>query len=135
MSVSRANPRGLHRFAGMSQVTEAADFVFIAGQVALTEGGELVGEEDVETQLRKVWANLELACNSVGGNLASLVKTTTFITAPGAFPAVAKVRTELFGDGGPANSTIIVAALARPEWLAEIEGVAFIGHEASRVRV
>lgn len=124
MSPRRINPAGLPSMKGVSQLVSAGGFVFIAGQVALDSDGNLVGKQDVEAQLRKVWENLELACKAAGGGLDILLKTTTFITEAEAFPAVAKVRTELFGDGGPANSTIIVAALARPDWLVEIEGIA-----------
>lgn len=126
MTVSRLNPPGMFRFKGLSQIAKANRFAFIAGQVAIDETGTLVGAHDPEAQLRKVWSNVDLACKHAGGSLDSLVKTTTFITSPEAFAAVGKVRTELFGDGGPANSTIIVSALARPEWLAEIEAIAYI---------
>lgn len=127
MSAKKSNPEGMFKFKGLSQIAEAGQFVFTAGQVALDEKGNLVGGQDVEAQLRKVWDNVEFACRKAGGSLDSLVKTTTYIVSPEAFGAVAKVRTEKFGDGGPANATLIVAGLARPEWLVEIEAIAYVG--------
>lgn len=126
MAIQKSNPVGMAKFKGLSQIAKAGSFVFIAGQVALDEAGNLVGGQDPEAQLRRVWDNIEFACKEAGGSLASLVKTTTFLISPDAFPAVAKVRTEKFGDNGPVNSTVIVSALARAEWLVEIEAVAFV---------
>ena len=126
MGIWTSNPSSMFRFNGMSQLAKAGRLIFISGQVAVDERGVLVGGQDVEGQLHKIWANLGIACKEAGCDLVNLVKTTTFITKPESFAAVSAIRAELFGSGGPANTTIIVAALAKQEWLAEIEGVAYI---------
>ena len=54
-----------------------------------------------------------------------MVKTTTYITDIAYFGAVGTARQQHYGADAPVNATII-AGLARPEWLVEIEGVAWI---------
>ena len=43
------------------------------------------------------------------------------------YPDYAKVRLELFPDGGPASSTVFISGLVRSEFLIEIEAFAVLG--------
>ena len=123
--IERINPKDLPGFPGLSNVVRAGRSVYVAGQVAVDGEGNLQGD-DAEAQLRQIYRNLETALAATGATLADLVKTTTFITKRDDFASVSRVRSEMYGDRGPANSTVIVAGLARPEWLVEIEGIAHL---------
>lgn len=121
------NPAGLVTPTGYTHVVLAPDgqTVYIAGQVAFDSLGHVVGPGDFQAQLERVYANLRTALASVGGSLADLAKTTTYITDRSQVPMVREVRARyLDASHPPANTLLIVAALARPELLVEIEGVA-----------
>mgnify|MGYP002526006049 FL=1 len=77
-------------------------------------------------QLEQIYDNLEAACRAYGGSLTNMVKTTTYIVDPEHFAAVSKIRQERYCPAAPPNATLIVAGLAKPEWMAEIEGTAWI---------
>lgn len=53
-----------------------------------------------------------------------LVKVTTFICDRGDLAAVRGARDKAIGSARPASSLIVVAGLASPDWLIEIEAIA-----------
>lgn len=124
------NPKGLVEPTGYTHLVIAPDgrTVYIAGQVAFDSSGKVVGEGDFAAQAEQVFRNLKHALESVGGSMADLVKTTTFITDIEHVPALRDVRARyLAKNQPPANTLVAVSSLARPELLIEIEGVAVLG--------
>ena len=124
------NPPGLAKPTGYTHVVIAPDgrTVYIAGQVAFDSTGAVVGAGDFTAQAEQVYKNLERALQSVGGSMADLVKTTTFITDIKNLQALREVRSRrLSRTQPPANTLLQVSSLARPELLIEIEAVAVLG--------
>lgn len=124
------NPKGLVKPTGYTHLVIAPDgrTVYIAGQVAFDSAGKLVGEGDFAAQAEQVFRNLQHALRSVGGSMADLVKTTTFITDLRHVPALRDTRTRYFAKSEPpANTLVVISSLARAELLIEIEGVAVLG--------
>lgn len=125
MPIERVNPDNVYHLKGLSATVKIGNTVHISGQIALDNDMNTVGE-DAATQLRQIYKNLDDLCRAHGGSLANMVKTITYITDLDQYPAVSAAREEAYGDNPPANSTIVVSALAKPEWLVEIEGIAYI---------
>jgi enamine deaminase RidA (YjgF/YER057c/UK114 family) len=120
-------PETLGKPSGYTPVVKVDNTVYIAGQVSAGSDGSIVGKGDPEAQVRQVWRNLESAVQAVGGTLQHIVKTTTYITSTDSMGAVRKVRDELFQGGNPPTSTLLViAALAHPDFLVEIEAIAVV---------
>jgi enamine deaminase RidA (YjgF/YER057c/UK114 family) len=89
--------------------------------------GNVVGKGDPETQARQVWRNIEAAVKAAGGTLQNVVKTTTYVTNIQYATAVRKVREELFQASNPPTSTLlVVAGLASPDYMVEIEAIAVV---------
>jgi 2-iminobutanoate/2-iminopropanoate deaminase len=111
-----------------NQAIRCGQFVYTSGQIALDPAsGELVGD-DVQAQTHRVLQNLQAVLNSAGTSLASVLKTTVFLTRMSDFQAMNAVYATYF-EGPvslmPARSTIAVAELPRRA-LVEIECVAVI---------
>jgi enamine deaminase RidA (YjgF/YER057c/UK114 family) len=124
------NPKGLVTPTGYTHLVIAPDgrTVYIAGQVAFDSTGKIVGDGDFAAQAEQVYRNLQRALESVGGTMADLVKTTTFVTDIKNVATLREVRTRhLARSQPPANTLVAVTSLARPELLIEIEGVAVLG--------
>ena len=122
------NPDTLSRSRGYSQVVEVGNTVYIAGQVSAGVDGNVVGKGDPEAQVRQVWRNIEAAVKASGGTLQNVVKTTTYVTDIQYAAAVRKVREELFQSSNPPTSTLlVVAGLANPDYMVEIEAIAVVG--------
>ncbi len=128
-STRYVNPSALAKPTGYTHVVIAPDgrTVYIAGQVAFDSTGAVVGEGNFAAQAEQVYRNLERALQSVGGSMADLVKTTTFITDIKNLPSLREVRSRrLSKTQPPANTLLQVSSLARPELLIEIEATAVL---------
>jgi enamine deaminase RidA (YjgF/YER057c/UK114 family) len=123
------NPSALVKPTGYTHVVVAPDgrTVYVAGQVAFDSTGAVVGQGDFTAQAEQVYRNLERALQSVGGSIADLVKTTTFITDIKNLPSLREVRSRrLSKSQPPANTLLQVSSLARPDLLIEVEAVAVL---------
>lgn len=111
-----------------NQAIRYGQFVFTSGQIALDPvTGKLLGD-DVQSQTHRVLQNLQAVLNSAGTSLASVVKTTVFLTRMSDFQEMNAVYATYF-DGSdslmPARTTVAVAELPRNA-LVEIECVALV---------
>ncbi|MGH9052936.1 MAG: RidA family protein [Acidimicrobiia bacterium] len=118
-------PPGGHYSHGV--IVETARTLYVAGQVALDQDGQLVGPGDAEAQARQVLSNLQRVIEAAGGRLEDVAKTTVLLTDLDHRQPVDRVRREFFRGDPPANTLLVVASLARPEFLVEIEAVVPLG--------
>ena len=81
ISNKHVNPPQLGTPPGYSQVVDvrAGRIIFIAGQTALDQIGDLVGKNDFTTQAEQVFRNLSVALQSVGCTASNLLKLTVFL--------------------------------------------------------
>ena len=118
-----APPSGIY-----NHVVKVGNMVFIAGQVSRGLDGKTIHVGDAEAQTRQVWANIETAVKAAGGGLRDVVKTTTYVVGRENMAAVRKARLEVQPpEGRPTSTTLIVAGLADPDLLVEVEVIAVIG--------
>ena len=122
------SPRNVHSTAGVgySHVARVGNTLYIAGQVALDTDNRLVGEGDVEAQVRQAYANLRAILEELGGSLDSIVKCTTYLSSREHLDAFRKVRNEVLGEPFPPNTLLFISGLADPRYMVEIEAVAVL---------
>ena len=116
-------PKGVTPNPALSPGIQAGDTLYVSGQIAVDASGNLVGEGDCEAQTRQVMDNIRAVVQAAGGGMDDVVKTTGFLTDAADYPAYNKVRMETFPESPPASSTVIIAALVRPQLLVEVEAV------------
>ena len=119
-------PQALTASPAFSPAVRVGEFLFVSGQAAQDNDGNIVGPGDCEAQTRQVMSRLRTIVEAAGSSMAEVVKITTFLTDVNDYAAYGKVRSETFPSSPPASSTVIVAALVRPEFLVEVEAVAHI---------
>ena len=112
---------------GFSPAARVGNQIFVAGQVATDESGELVGIGDAKAQSEQCFKNVEAALTAAGANWDDVTKITCFLVNADDYAAYAEVRNGIFPENGPASSTVIVTALVRPEMLVEVEAFAVLG--------
>jgi len=120
------NPETMNQPRGFTTVVKVGNTAYIAGQVSAARDGSVVGKGDPEAQARQIWHNLEAAVKSIGGTLNDIVKTTTYVTNINYAAAVRKVREEKFPSNPPTSTLLVVAGLASPDYLMEIEAIAVV---------
>jgi 2-iminobutanoate/2-iminopropanoate deaminase len=105
-----------------SQATIAGNFVFAAGQIALSpKTGEIRG--DVSQQTTQVLENIQAIIEAAGTKLTSVVKTTVYLTKPEHFTPMNEVYAHYFHSEYPARVTVFVSSLPKGA-LVEIDAIA-----------
>jgi enamine deaminase RidA (YjgF/YER057c/UK114 family) len=127
-TIQRINPPTLPTPPGYSQVAVASggSLIVIAGQVALDSRGQIVGLEDFAAQTTQVFRNLVAALDAAGASPRDLIKITTFVTDLSHLPVFRQVRDQFLDPAYPPASTLVqVSRLFRPEFLIEVEALAY----------
>ena len=78
----------------------------------------------MEAQTKQVLDNMKRVLEAAGVTIDDVVKVTVFLTRAEDFVKMNEVYKTYFTKDLPSRSTVIVAALARPEMLVEIECIA-----------
>jgi enamine deaminase RidA (YjgF/YER057c/UK114 family) len=126
------NPEALGKPLGpYSQIArvKTSEFVFIAGQVATDQAGNIIGTDDFDAQCVQVFANLAAALGSVGAAWSNIVQFTTYLVQAqdiGKFMAYrGREFPRMFASGGyPPNTLLIVDRLVQEPLLIEVQAVA-----------
>jgi enamine deaminase RidA (YjgF/YER057c/UK114 family) len=132
--VKYSDPSGLAKPLGAySHIARAraSELLFIAGQLAVNESGELVGKGDFAAQMRQVFANLGCALGSEGLGFANVTKFTTYLVHSQDIEGFMAIRKELFAriyPGGqyPPNTLLMVDRLVGEQFLIEVEAIAAV---------
>lgn len=104
--------------------------VFLRGQVGQNlETGESVAVGDARGQADQAMANIEMLLGEAGARLDHIVKVTIYIIDPRYREAVYRVVGRWLKGVHPVSTGLVVSALARPEWLVEIDATAVIPDE------
>jgi len=129
-SIEFLNPDGLLKNPAFSQVAITkgnGNTIYIGGQNAITKDLQIIGKGDITAQTEYVLKNVETALSASGATLEDLFKLTIYIVQgqdirkgfEGAQGFLKKLKNP------PIISGIVVAGLANPDYLVEIEAVAF----------
>ena len=112
--------------ANFSQAVRVDNVIHVAGQVAMNENREFVGEGDAEAQARQCFANLARVLGEAGSSIEDVVKLTAYLVATEHYPGYAAAKKEYLTTALPAGTAVIVAGLMDPRFLIEIEAVAVV---------
>ncbi len=127
MPLERIQPRELQDSPLYTHVIKAGQTVYIAGQIAVDRDGHVVGRDDIAAQATQVFENLRTALAAAGADWSHLAKITIYATDAGFRGPIADVRRRYLGSPVPVASTfVVVAGLALPELLVEIDAVAVL---------
>jgi enamine deaminase RidA (YjgF/YER057c/UK114 family) len=112
---------------GYCRVVRAGDLVVVAGSTAAMPDGAIAGVGDTYAQMRHALGTIESALGRVGATFADVIRTRVYLTPEASYDGFARAHVEAFGEVRPVNTTVIVAALADPRMLVEIEVDAYLG--------
>lgn len=111
----------------LCQAVVANGVVYLRGQIGQDlDTRESVGIGDVVAQTEQAMTNIKLLLDEAGSRLEDIVKVTIYIIDP-------RYREDVYRTVGrwlkgvyPVSTGIVVQALARPEWLVEIDATAVL---------
>ena len=114
----------------LCQAVVADHTVYLRGQVAQDlDTGENVGVGDLQAQTDKAMSNIKLLLQEAGGTLEDIVKVVVYLTDIRFREPVYRAMGKWLKGVYPVSTGLVVAALARPEWLVEIDATAVLAKE------
>ena len=126
MTIKHWNPPGIaapsSRFSHAAMATNATRHLHLSGQVGTAPDGEIA--TGLAAQLDAAFANVAAGLTDAGMTRTHLMKLTVYLTqsTPEAIATYRARRDHWIGDATPPAATLlIVAGLANPAWLVEVD--------------
>lgn len=120
------NPTGIaapaSRYSHGAEAGPGARWLHVSGQVGMAPDGTVV--KGIEAQIERAFRNVEAILASAGMGFDDVVKINTFLLTRDHVPHLRTIRDRFFPRTAPASTLFMVAALAHPDWLVEIEVIA-----------
>ena len=113
-------------------VVARGTMIFLRGQCPQDlDTARNIATHDPAEQTHKVMQNIRQLIEECGGRMEHLVKVVVYITDVRHREAVYRTMGEYIKGVHPVSTGLVVQALARPEWLVEIDATAVIPDQAS----
>ncbi|MCG5258792.1 RidA family protein [Cupriavidus gilardii] len=119
----RTNPDPYAPFL-LSQGIRVGNLVFISGQAAIGDDGNIVGRGDFHKQAEQAFRNLQRALEAAGSSLDRVAKVTIFLKSMDNFGKIVALRRKWFSAPYPADTIVEISSLYSPNALIEIEAIA-----------
>lgn len=111
----------------LCQAVVAGTTVYVRGQIGQNlDTSESVGIGDVEAQTDQAMANIDMLLKEAGARMEHLVKLTIYLVDPRYREPVYRTIGHWTSGVHPISTGLVVSALARPEWLVEVDAIAVI---------
>src|SRR5437588_3061335 len=111
----------------LCQAVRAGDTIYLRGQIGQDlHTRESVGIGDVEAQAERAMDNIAMLLEEAGARLEDIVKVVVYLTDVRYREPVYRVMGRRLKGVFPVSTGIVVTALARPEWVVEIDATAVI---------
>jgi 2-iminobutanoate/2-iminopropanoate deaminase len=128
MAIKFHNPKTVAlagKYSLGAEVPPGARVLYVSGQVGLDSKGKL--QPTFEKQAVQAWKNIGQVLKAAGMGYRDIVKITSFITDGRYLLANRAARDQFINEPYPASTLLVVAGLADPAMLVEIEVVAAKG--------
>jgi enamine deaminase RidA (YjgF/YER057c/UK114 family) len=114
----------------LCQAVRAGNTVYLRGQIGQDlDTRESVGTGDAGAQAERAMDNIVMLLDEAGARLEDIVKLVVYLTDVRYREPVYRVMGRRLKGVFPVSTGIVVTALARPEWVVEIDATAVIPEE------
>ena len=108
-------------------VVARGTMIFLRGQCPQDlDTAQNIGSHDPVEQTHKVMQNIRQLIGESGGKMEHLCKVVVYLTDVRHREAVYRTMGEYIKGVHPVSTGVVVTALARPDWLVEIDATAMI---------
>ena len=113
----------------LCQVVKAGNMLFLRGQVGTDFDGKLIGPGNPEAQTEQAMKNVKQLLEEAGSCLDHICKITIYLTDSSDRATVYRAVGKWLKGVFPVSTGVVVAGLAKPEWLLEVDVIAVIPEE------
>jgi enamine deaminase RidA (YjgF/YER057c/UK114 family) len=130
MEVKNINPKSMAPPRGYSQAVSVSGnhkTIYIGGQNAINENGNIVGKGNLREQTAQILTNIEKILKEADAKLENIVKFNIYLVQ-GQEPqeGFQAFQQKWNSQNFPAITVLFVAGLGNPDWLVEIDAVAVV---------
>ncbi len=130
MDLNYINPQTLATPRGYSHAVSVSGnhkTLYIGGQNAVDQKGNLIGKGNLTQQTEQVLTNIENILKEADAKLENIVKFNIYLV-PGQKPneGFQAFQRRWSGKNFPAITVVFVAGLGNPDWLVEIDAIAAV---------
>ena len=126
MAITFHNPKSVSlagKYSLGAEVPGGTKLFYVSGQVGVDGKGKL--QAGIDKQVEQVWKNIREVLKTGGMSFADIVKVNVFLTDSRFIAPYRAIRDKFFPKPPyPASTLLIVAGLADPGMLVEVEVVA-----------
>ena len=124
------NPDGMMKSPAFSQLVVTQGYgktIYIGGQNAVDENGKTVGKYDIAKQTEQIMKNIGLALEAAGATYKDIIKMNVYAVNGVDLRKGFEAASKFIGNNPnpPIVTALFVAALGSPDYLVEVEVVAF----------
>lgn len=118
-------PKPASNYVQAVELTGPGRRLVLSGQIGVTPDGRML--QGYRAQAEQAWRNGLAGLAACGMSVTDIVAIRVYDVAPGDVSAYREIRDRMLGGHAPASTYVVVAGLAHPELLTEIEIEAFSG--------
>ena len=118
----------------LCQVVKAGNMLFLRGQVGTDFDGKLIGPGNPEAQTEQAMKNVKQLLEEAGSCLEHICKITIYLTDREIREPVYRTIGKWLKGVFPVSTGVVVAGLAKPEWLLEVDVIAVIPELGNTLR-
>ncbi len=130
-TVKYINPEGACPAQGLySHLTKVTGgtLYFVAGQLSVGSGGEVVGKGNFEVQFDQVFTNMAAVLKGIDADFNDVVKFNTYMVHSQDLEKFMECRTKKFPSlfatsAYPPNTLVVIDRLVKEDFLLEVEAV------------
>jgi enamine deaminase RidA (YjgF/YER057c/UK114 family) len=125
MAIKYHNPKSVSlagKYSLGAEIPVGARVLFVSGQVGVDSRGKL--QNGIEKQVTQVFKNIGQVLKAGGMSFKDVVKVNVFLTDSRFIPTYRSVRDQFISEPYPASTLLVIAGLADPAMLVEVEVVA-----------
>ena len=109
-----------------SHAIKAGNTIYLAGQVAWDEKGNLVGKGDPAVQMRQIYENIRRVLKASGATMQDIVKLTYYCRDISLVFKTTGAFKEYFGDHYPPSTMLQISRLWHEDYLFEVDATAVV---------
>lgn len=120
-----ATPRG---YSHAISVTGSHQTIYIGGQNAIDEKGNMIGKDSLKKQTEQVLTNIQKILEKSDAKLGNVVKFNIYLVQGQNPQDGFEVFQKMWGvnQNYPTVTVLFVSGLGNPDWLVEIDGLALV---------
>ncbi len=119
-------PENVLKARGFSHAIKVGNTIYVSGQTATDEEGNIIGKGDIVVQTERTYENIKRVLEAAGASMTDIVMLEIYSLDLDGFTNTGEARKKYFGKHFPAATAVQIDRLLLPDALIEIEAIAVI---------